>query len=246
MVRFPSLCLLLPSLLALSAEASGSSLVLSQLSSDATPASLLAATLDFQITGANELTLRVSNDTAAPDAYSLSEIFFNASANVASLTLVSATSSADGLVTSDWALVASQHAGGFGTFDFQLFNDKKGGTKNEIAPGETVAFVLSIGGVGPFDMADFTSELSTIPPGEFPSLAAAKFVSGPDDDSAYGAVVPEPLTIFQLGMGLAGLSWLSRWRYPQSSRAGGWSRLPSKTRPWGRSRSSSSGPSRST
>ncbi|MGH7342412.1 MAG: PEP-CTERM sorting domain-containing protein [Candidatus Rokuibacteriota bacterium] len=206
MVRFP-ICLFLP-LLALSAQASGATLVVSQLSSDETPASLLTATLDFQIIGANELTLRVRNDTATPDAYLLSEIFFNASVDVTSLTLVSATSSADGLVSDEWKL-ASGHAGGFGRFDFQLLN-AKGNSKNEIAPGESVDFVFTIGGIGPFDPSDFTSELSTIPPGEFPSLAAVKFVSGSGDDSAYGAMVPEPLTILQLGMGLAGLSWLRR------------------------------------
>ncbi len=208
MVRFPRLCLLLPPLLALAAQASAATLVLSQLSSDETPASVLAATLDFQISGASQLTLRVSNDTAAPDAYQLREIFFNARASVASLTLVSATSSADGLVSADWKL-ASGHAGGFGRFDFQLLN-AKGNSKNEIAPGETVSFVFSIAGAGPFDTSHFTSELSTIPPGEFPAHAAVKFVSGPRGDSAYGAVVPEPLTVFQLGMGLAGLSWLRR------------------------------------
>lgn len=214
MVRFPSLCLLLPPLFVLAAQASGATLVLSQLSSDETPASVLAATLDFQISGASQLTLRVSNDTADPSdpipspAYQLREIFFNASAGVASLTLVSATSSADGLVTADWKL-ASGHAGGFGRFDFQLLN-AKGNSKNEIAPGETVSFVFSIAGAGPFDTSHFISELSTIPPGEFPAHAAVKFVSGPRGDSAYGAVVPEPLSVFQLGMGLAGLSWLRR------------------------------------
>jgi len=205
----------LAALLLLAAPASGSTLVLSQFSSDETPASVLDATLVFQITGANELTLSVTNDTSAPDAYLLDEVFFNATSNVTSLSLVSATSSTDGLVTADWKLGTSNHAAGFGRFDFSLL-PSRGNADNEIDPGETVSFVFDISGTGPFAMTDFTTELSTIPPGNTPSLAAVKFVSGPGDDSGYGAVVPEPLTVFQLGLGLAGISWVSRRRSRRS------------------------------
>ena len=209
MVLSARFVLSLLALLLLVAPASGSTLVLSQFSSDQTPASVLDATLVFEISGAGELTLSVTNDTAAPDAYLLDQVFFNASSNVAGLTLLSATSSVDGLVTADWRLATSKHAGGFGTFDFALL-PAMGSSDNEIDPGETVRFVFAITGTGPFAMADFTTRLSEIPPGNTPSLAAVKFVSGPGDDSAYGAVVPEPLTLFEFGLGLVGLSWLTR------------------------------------
>lgn len=210
MVRFPSLPLLLAALLVLAADAPGSTLVLSQLSSDETPAELLDAALVFQISGANELTLRVRNQTAAPDAYQLREIFFNAGSDVASLALVSATSSVDGVVTGDWKLDLSVRADGFGVFGFGLLG-ARGNSRNEIAPAESVDFVFSFD-PGPVDMSDFGSELSRIPPGTTPALAAVKFVSGPGDDSAFGAVVPEPLTVLQVALGLGGLSWASRRR----------------------------------
>ena len=64
-----------------------------------------------------------------------------------------------------------------------------------IGPSESVTFVFTISGVGPFSDADFIQ-------GNVNGLtAAAKFVNGPGDDSAYGAV-PEPSTALLLASGL--------------------------------------------
>jgi hypothetical protein len=180
-------------------------LLLSDLSSDETDAALLDATLQFDVTGATELTLSVTNDTVAPNAFKINEVYFNAAANVSSLSLVSASSDLEGDVSSSWQLTTGQAADGFGVFGFALTGTNGRVSKREIESGETMTYVFSIAGTGPFTMDTFTKVLSTIPPGDRPSLAAAKFVKGPGDDSAYGAVVPEPGTGVLLALGLLGL-----------------------------------------
>ena len=65
---------------------------------------------------------------------------------------------------------------------------------------------FTIIGTGSFDMADFAAEFSTTPPGDTASIAVAKFVRGPGDDSAFGSFVPEPSTGLLLGIGLVGLA----------------------------------------
>ena len=106
-------------------------------------------------------------------------------------------------------------ADGFGGFDFNLADKGTGPpAQREIQAGETVAFVFTITGTGPFDMADFAAEFSTVPPGDTPAIAAAKFVRGPGDDSAFGSHVPEPATATLLGLGL-GLLGLGARRRPR-------------------------------
>ncbi|MBW2275101.1 MAG: PEP-CTERM sorting domain-containing protein [Deltaproteobacteria bacterium] len=72
---------------------------------------------------------------------------------------------------------------------------------NVIQPAKSVTFVFSIDGTG-LDDNDF------IQPNENGYLGAAKFVNGPGDDSAFGAV-PEPSTGLLL---IAGLAGLGAWR----------------------------------
>lgn len=190
---------------------------LSEFSSETDPpASVLDATLGFNVSG-NTLWLTVSNTTTAPDTYDINGFWFNGSAGVTGLSLVSATHSdpASGDVTAAWTPVeTSSHVAGFGTFDFGLTvpsNQKKG---NLIGSGQYVVFAFTISGTGPFTVADFYDV-----PNELGIVAAGKFVSGPGDRSAFGATngsnttpIPEPATAALLGAGLFGLGWAGRRR----------------------------------
>jgi len=196
---------------AVAGAASATSIVLSTNSSEDPgypQASVLDATLDFSVAGTT-LTLTVSNDTSGADEFDMSELLFNGSANVSSVTLTSVDGNACPGALCGWALGTSAAADGFGVFDFHLV-DGFGPDPDQIAAGETVVFVFSVN-AGLVD-ADFTTTLSSIPPGETPALAAAKFVNGPGDASGFGATVPEPGVAALIGLGLLGLVALRRGR----------------------------------
>jgi hypothetical protein len=161
---------------------------ISGFSSDSTSAQALAATLEFEVSGST-LTVTVSNETdgTGHGEYKINRIYFNATSRVSALTLVS---------PSGWDLETDVKGGGkFGRFDFGLIGGV-GRSPSQIDAGDSRTFVLSISGTGPFSATDFTTERSTIPSGDTPSVVSAKFVQGPGDDSAFGAtdqiVVPEP------------------------------------------------------
>jgi hypothetical protein len=153
------------------------------------------ATFDFSVVGST-LTLTVTNDTTAPDEYNINEVYFNGSADVSSLTLTSATHSTAGDVMADWIpVLTGVMVDGFDTFDFGLQDGTGELAPPAIGPTENMIFVFSIAGSGPFNDLDFISSNS------MGLTAAAKFVNGPGDDSAYGAV-PEPSTALLLASGL--------------------------------------------
>lgn len=170
-------------------------LTLSDLSSDETQPELLSATFDFIVDG-DALQITVRNDTDAADGFDIDAVYFNVRPGIDGLELTT--------LTDGWQIMTDQRADGFGTFDFSL-QTAGGNDPAEIAPQQAVTFMLQIQGDRPFDETDFTTQFSNIPPGSHPAIAAAKFVNGPGDDSAFGAVVPEPTTIALLAFGAIAL-----------------------------------------
>lgn len=155
-------------------------ITLSTHSSDETPAAVLNATMEFEVTGST-LTLTVTNNTTTPNAYRISELYFNGPAG-----LVLSFSSMPG-----WNYSTNGAADGFGVFDFVL-TDGVGNNPHQVQPnGGTKVFTFTIIS-GTATAADFTTKLSSIPPGMTPAIAAAFFRGGPGDDSGYGAFIPSP------------------------------------------------------
>ena len=83
----------------------------------------------------------------------------------------------------------------FGRFGFSLqlrdlvqdLNSAENDSPGLICTNDSVAFVFTISGTGPFSESDFGNELSETPPGSIPSNIAAKFIHGPFGDDAFGA-----------------------------------------------------------
>lgn len=157
-------------------------ITLSSHSSDETDFGVLDATMNFVVFGST-LMLTVSNTTGAPNEFNINEMYFNGGGDVTGLDVVT--------MPTGWMLDDSGTAAadGFGMFDFALL-DGVGGDKSVIMPGESLVFEFEILGSGVMD--DFTTNFSDAPPGHIQMIVAAKFVSGPGDDSAYGAWVPAP------------------------------------------------------
>jgi len=196
-------------ILVLGSSASAATIYLSSVSSDETPAGVLDATFELSVLGGDTLELVVTNDTTAPNAFNINEVFFGSSASVTSLTLLTATHSDAGAgiggdVTAEWLPVySSVMADGFGTFDHGLIGTVGETAPEVIGPGESITFLLDITGAcaGSYTCtaADFVA------PNGSGYTAAAKFVNGPGDDSAFGAV-PEPSTALMVGLGLAAVA----------------------------------------
>jgi hypothetical protein len=125
--------------------------------------------------------------------------------------LTSATHSSSGDVLLAWTPVESgTSADGFGIFDFALTDGTGAGNPEIVHPGESIVFLMTITGsctATACTAANFVLENTS------GYLAAAKFVNGPDDpespgneDSAFGAIVPEPTTALLVGTGLLVMS----------------------------------------
>ena len=191
-------------------DAAASTIVLSTHSDSATlDPELLDATLDFQSTGPTQLTLTLTNDTAAPNEFKISAVYFNATLDVTGLTLDSGPK--------NWSLETAAAGGAttigeFGTFDFALVAAKPNKDSIKAADG-SLDFIFSVSAGGPFAGSDFTTELSEVLAGGMPAVAAAEFVQGPGGAAGYGAFhTPEPSTALLLAAGLAGLAARRRRR----------------------------------
>ena len=187
-----------------------STILLSQVSSDETPAEALFAELHFDVVGAvlsQTLVLKLLNRTDESNLqfgtgeYKITAIYFNVNdaSNLTGLTLLS---------PSGWSLETNQRGGGeFGRFDYALIGDLGRPPHQAIDAGASLTFELAITASGEVFMEDFATELSRTPPGSMPQIAQAKFVQGPLDDSAFGGsshVVPEPGAALLVTAGLLG------------------------------------------
>ncbi|MDH5565649.1 MAG: PEP-CTERM sorting domain-containing protein [Myxococcales bacterium] len=193
------------------ASVAATMLQLSDFSSDTTPASDLTALLVLDVSGST-LTVNLTNQTSP--GYNINQLFFSASADVTSIMLTGASGSQDGNNLAAWTLYSSGNAtksDGFGKFDFAL-KDGVNGDASTVKPGEVQSFTLSIVCAmgATCDASDFGLELSTGAGGNGKQVyAAAKFVSGPMGDSAFGGtitIVPEPGTALLLGLGITALA----------------------------------------
>ena len=120
--------------------------------------------------------------------------------------LVSAEHSVEGSVLGVWSSGFVQGGGGpgyraddFGEFDTYLKDGTGSATPEIIGPGEYIEFTFTITGTGVLD-TDFISELSNQFDNNKLAFGAAKFFDG-DDESAYGAYIPEPAALSLLALG---------------------------------------------
>jgi hypothetical protein len=148
------------------------------------------------------LMLSMHNQTVNPTEFDIAEMAFNAPDTVTGMSLISLTSG-----NQDWTLAFDNTPGGgfnvngFGSFDVSLV-DSIGEGNGLIVPDETEVFEIQLDGAGLITELDFITEFSEIITTGQPMLAAAKFIHGPGDASAFGATnVPEPSSLVLLTLG---------------------------------------------
>ena len=194
--------------LTLASPNQAATLNLSDVSSDATPAGDLLGTITFDVLVGDVLSLTLENQTVAPDAFNINGVWWNGDGGVTSLSVTSATHSANGDVLAAWSPIElGTSADGFGAFDFALTDGVGAGNPNIIQPGQSIVFLMAI--TGSCTTTSCTTSNFILENAEG-YLAASKFVNGPDDpespgfeDSAFGAIIPEPSTVLLLATGLS-------------------------------------------
>jgi hypothetical protein len=221
----------------LAAHAEAFTLTYSAFASDASAdVSVLDATLSISVasaagaTGDDLLILDLANQTAAPDAYTVAEVYLNytGGADTSAFTLVT-DPLGNGALTDGTKIVGNgkkaiphePHAGGFGYYDLLLDLSTPPGANDGLAAGDSATWEIDLGGTG-FDALDFGPLSTTRSPNQVAGAAALKFTQGPHGDSAYvlpgfsddarvrpnsvAAVIPEPSAMVLVTSAVVGLA----------------------------------------
>jgi hypothetical protein len=153
-----------------------------------------------------KLTVTAKNVTPENEgdiAFNISELYFNTTANITSLTLDSVM----GGNKDDWTLTFNTDnilVGGLGLFDISLISNNP--STEFINPLEIVKFTIIIDGASPSYLETDFIALSSPSGASLVAYGAGKFFGGgPGDLSAYGAYIPEPGTILMLSLGALAL-----------------------------------------
>ena len=159
----------------------------SDYSSDETPVEQLTASVEFTVSWP-QLLIDLNNTSD----FSIAQLYFNSDSDLTGLAF-------NGTVDSAWSISGSgasqnQNANGFGNYNWLI---DFGSGDSRLSSGVTSLILLDM--TGTTNEGTISSKLSTIPPGHTQAFAAMKFESGPGDDSAYGASIPDPVAVFLLG-----------------------------------------------
>ena len=151
-------------------------------------ASELSAQVKFTVFGDKKQLLIELDNTSD---FSIAQLYFNSGSGLTGLNFAES-------YNSNWSISGTgafqkQKASGFGKYNW-LIDFGPGGSR--LSSGVTY-LILDI--TGTTNEGTISSKLSTIPPGYQRAIAAMKFEAGPDDDSAYGATIPDPAAVFLLG-----------------------------------------------
>lgn len=171
------------------------------------PASWLDGSIDLSVANNGQWELSVAVTNLTPEhtgdyAFKITEIYFNTTAPITSLTL----DSVEGGNAWEWGVFLyedSIQCDGFGLFDICIVSMNL--NLAWIDPLETLTFNIIIEpDTSTYTDTDFY-DLSSMDGlyGHTLAYGAAKFAKtgDPEDLSAYGAYVPEPTTILMLGLG---------------------------------------------
>jgi hypothetical protein len=224
----------------LTTRAEAFTLTFSAFASDAgADVELLDATLSLSVataagaSGNDLLIVELVNQTAPPDAYTLSAVYLNytGGADPSAFTLVS-DPLGGGVLTAGKTIghdphqtTLQPHAGGFGYYDLLLDLSAPPRASDGLAAGERATWELDLGATGFADL-DFGNLSTTRSPNQVGGAAALKFTQGPHGDSAFvlpglsddprvrpnsvAAVIPEPTSGVLIVSAVLGLAWRVR------------------------------------